>query len=84
MAQTWQLQEAKNKFSQVVNLALSEGPQHITRRGKNVVVVLSAETYDELVHPRPALVDLLLESPLAGSGIEITRDASDTGREIEL
>ncbi|OGO19618.1 MAG: hypothetical protein A2Z14_19590 [Chloroflexi bacterium RBG_16_48_8] len=36
----WQLQEAKNNFSEVVNKALSDGPQIITRRGKKVVVIL--------------------------------------------
>jgi prevent-host-death family protein len=42
---TWQLQEAKNKFSEVVNLAISGKPQLVTRHGKPVAVVISAEDY---------------------------------------
>jgi antitoxin Phd len=41
----WQLQEAKNRFSEVVNLALTEGVQTITRHGKPVVVMLSQEEF---------------------------------------
>lgn len=81
---TWQLQEAKSKFSQVVNLALEEGPQFVTRHGEEVVVVLSASDYRKLKGPKPSLIDLLLNSPLAGSGLEITRDKDDFGREIAL
>ena len=44
---TWNLAEAKNRLSEVVNLALTEGPQTITRR-KDAVVVISAEKYAEL------------------------------------
>ena len=44
---TWNLAEAKNRLSEVVNLALTEGPQTITRR-KDAVVVISAERYEEL------------------------------------
>jgi prevent-host-death family protein len=81
---TWQLQEAKSKFSQVVNLALQEGPQFVTRHGEEVVVVLSAGEYRKLVGPKPTLLDMLLNSPLVGSGLELSRDKEDFGREIAL
>ncbi|MFT6590435.1 MAG: prevent-host-death family protein, partial [Rhodoferax sp.] len=42
---TWQLQEAKSRFSEVVDLSLSEGPQMVTRRGQDAVVILSASDY---------------------------------------
>ena len=42
----WQLQEAKAKFSELVQKAIDEGPQTVTRRGKEAVVVLSAKSYE--------------------------------------
>jgi len=42
---TWQLQDAKNRFSAVVNAALSGQPQTVTRRGAPAVVVLAVEEY---------------------------------------
>jgi antitoxin Phd len=44
----WQLQEAKNSLSEVVNRALTEGVQTITRHGKPVVVVLSQEEFRQM------------------------------------
>jgi antitoxin Phd len=44
----WQVQEAKQKFSTVVQKAIDEGPQVVTRHGKEVVVVLSKAEYDKL------------------------------------
>lgn len=44
----WQLQEAKQKFSEMVRRALAEGPQFVTRHGDEVVVVLSVKAYREL------------------------------------
>ena len=43
----WQLQEAKAKFSELVQKAIEEGPQTVTRHGKEAVVILSAEEYSE-------------------------------------
>lgn len=77
----WQLQEAKNKFSKVVNCALEEGPQYVSRHGEEVVVVLSVVEYRALVKPMPSLFELLLNSPLVDSGLEIQRDKMDFGRE---
>ena len=56
----WQLQDAKNRFSELVQRARSEGPQVVTLRGRRAAVVLSAEDYDELAAERPSLVDHLL------------------------
>jgi prevent-host-death family protein len=80
----WQLQEAKSKFSQLVRQALSEGPQIVTRHGEEVAVVLSIDDYRRLSEPRPSLLELLLDSPLRGSGLEIERDQEDYGREAAL
>jgi prevent-host-death family protein len=59
----WQLQDAKNQFSKVVQKARYEGPQEITLRGERTAVVLSARDYDALLAGRPTLVDDLLNGP---------------------
>lgn len=56
----WQLQDAKNRFSEVVNKAKREGPQTVTLRGDRAAVVVSAEDYDRLTAARPTLADHLL------------------------
>lgn len=60
----WQLQDAKNRLSEVVNRARSEGPQLVTLRGKRAAVILSVESYDALLATRPTIVDRLLAGPL--------------------
>jgi len=59
----WQLQDAKSKFSQVVNRAIKDGPQIVTRHGQEVVVILSVDDYHRMTQPKPSLLALLLESP---------------------
>ncbi|WP_087003999.1 type II toxin-antitoxin system Phd/YefM family antitoxin [Rhizobium sullae] len=59
----WQLQDAKNQFSRVVQKARVEGPQVVTVRGQRTAVVLSARDYDALRAGRPTLVDDLLSGP---------------------
>jgi prevent-host-death family protein len=78
----WQLQEAKQKFSQVVQRALDEGPQAVTRHGQTVVVVLSAREYQRLTGGRQDFVDFLLSGPDL-SELDLPR-AKDRPREIEL
>jgi prevent-host-death family protein len=58
---TWQLQEAKAKFSQLVQKALDEGPQTVTRHGKEVAVLLSADDYKKL--QRPGVLKTLMSGP---------------------
>ncbi|MDP2119576.1 MAG: type II toxin-antitoxin system Phd/YefM family antitoxin [Hoeflea sp.] len=59
----WQLQDAKNQFSKVVQKARHEGPQIVTLRGERTAVILSAHDYDALRAGRPTLVDDLLSGP---------------------
>ncbi|MCY4123196.1 MAG: type II toxin-antitoxin system Phd/YefM family antitoxin [Acidobacteria bacterium] len=63
----WLLQDAKNKFSAVVDAALAGDPQRVTRRGKPAVVVLAVEEYERLRRlekaQAPTLADLLLAIP---------------------
>lgn len=79
----WQLQEAKNKLSKVVQLAKSEGPQIITVRGVDEVVVISKEDYQRLTERKTDLVSFLEESPWSEVELEIER-SRDRGREIIL
>lgn len=60
---TWQLQEAKSRFSEVVDLTLKEGPQLITRRGEEAVVILAVDDYRRLNGQTPRLIDCLLNAP---------------------
>ncbi len=59
----WQLQDAKNHFSKVVQNARTQGPQIVTLRGERAAVVLSARDYDALTAGRPNIVDALLSGP---------------------
>jgi prevent-host-death family protein len=79
----WQLQEAKNKLSQLVQEAQRSGPQVITVRGEEAVVVLSAEEYRRLTYRQGSLIEFLQSSPWADMELDLRR-ARDTGRDIEL
>ena len=78
---TWQLAEAKSKFSEVVRMALNEGPQRITRRG-DAVVLISEEEYELLTGQRTSFVDHLMSMPSL-EGVKLTRDPSPM-REVDL
>ncbi len=78
----WQLQTAKNQLSEVVDTAIRAGPQMITRRGVEAVVVLSVEEYRKLKKRKTNLVDFFRSSPLVGVELDLERDR-DTGRELD-
>ncbi|MBS1828326.1 MAG: type II toxin-antitoxin system Phd/YefM family antitoxin [Acidobacteria bacterium] len=59
----WPLADAKNKLSELIDLALSSGPQFISRRGHDVVVVLSISHYEQLSAQRKPFTDFLLHPP---------------------
>ncbi len=84
MARVWQLQEAKNKLSEVVDEALSEGPQVITRRGVETAIVLSYDDYRRLLLHQQKLSDFFRESPLADVELDLARDVSPNRETIEL
>ena len=83
MEHTWQLQEAKNKFSKLVEKAQYEGPQIVTKHEKNLFVVLSVEEYKKIVKPKSNLFQFIQASPLSKTLINIERDKS-VARDIEL
>ena len=78
----WQLQNAKQKFSEVVERALAEGPQVVTRHGRAVVVVLAIDSYRRLSEGEHDFKRFLRETP-DFSRLEIERSA-ETGRSVEL
>jgi len=84
MSGTWQLQEAKNKLSQVVDQALNKGPQVITRHGVEVVIVIAYEQYRQTMASQQKLSEFFSNSPLADVELDLTRDKSDSRDEIEL
>ena len=79
----WQLQEAKNKFSEVVRKANEEGPQTVTKHGKDSVVVLSVEDYKKIEQPQTSLLEFFQHSPLASVELDLDRDKSPA-RDISL
>lgn len=68
----WQLQEAKSRFSELVELTLKEGPQLVTRRGEEAVVIMAAKDYRRLSGQTPNLMDCLLSAP-RGEALEVDR-----------
>lgn len=79
----WQLQKAKNRLSEVVRRAQSEGPQIITLHGTDAAVVVSARDFGKLARRKGRLVDFFRSSPLVGVELELTR-SRDTGRKVKL
>ena len=79
----WQLQEAKQRFSELVRRALDEGPQTVTRHGEDVVVVLSVAKYRELSDAQPDLKEFLLSSPDLRP-LELDQFGRDLPRDVDL
>jgi prevent-host-death family protein len=73
MARVWQLQEARNKLSQVVEEAISHGPQVITKRGIEAVVVISYAEYRKMLSHQKPLSVFFQESPLAQETLDLSR-----------
>ncbi len=73
MDDIWTVAEAKAKFSEVLDRALSDGPQTITRNGKTTAVIVSAEEWTRRAKREGTLADFFANSPLRDSGLEIER-----------
>ena len=84
--ESWQIQSAKARFSEVFRRARTEGPWRITRQGKEGVVMMAEEQYERLVgksHQPKNLVEFFRQSPLVGVELDLERDR-DPGRDLEL
>ncbi len=73
--------DAKNRFSTVVTLALTKGPQRVSRRGETVVILADAE-YRRLTGSRPSFKEHLLSGP-SFEGLDLERDQSPA-RDVDL
>lgn len=79
---SWQLQEAKQKFSELVRRTLEEGPQVVTKHGEEVAVVVSIEEYRRLTDKLPSFKQFLLAAPDLDA-LEIDR-SRERARVVEL
>ncbi len=79
----WTVTEAKAKFSEVIEMARLSGPQTVTKHGRTVVIVVAAEEWERKTRRRGNLATFFAESPLRGSGLEITR-MKDEPRGMDL
>ncbi len=80
-SQSWQLQDAKARFSELVQKTIDEGPQVITRRGKPSVVMVSDDEYARLTRKSTDFISFLRSAPRAELKIERSKEG---GRTIEL
>jgi len=79
----WQLQEAKQRLSELVRRAETDGPQFVTRHGQEVAVVMSAEEFRRLrPDGRPNFREFLMQAPDLDA-LDIRRDG-ESAREIHL
>jgi prevent-host-death family protein len=82
-AQTWTVAEAKAKFSEVIDRALAEGPQTITRKGRAAAVLVGAVEWQRKTQRVGNLAEFFAASPLRGSGLKIRR-SKERPRKIKL
>jgi antitoxin Phd len=83
IATAWKLQDAKNRFSEVVEHALHDGPQTITRRGKETAVLVSVDSFRALSAGSGDLVRFFQGSPLHDTELDLDRPR-DYGREVSI
>jgi len=72
-AQVWTVAEAKAKFSEIIQRAMSEGPQTITRKGRTAAVVVGADEWQRKTKRVGNLAEFFAASPLRGSGLKVRR-----------
>ena len=82
-AAVWSVAQAKARFSEVVDRALKQGPQAISRNGRPAVVVVSVEEWTRKTGCKGTLAEFFASSPLRASHLEIER-AQGGAREVEL
>jgi prevent-host-death family protein len=84
----WQVQQAKNKFSQLVDDAMQDGPQIITRHGVEVAVIISYSEYRKIAalqkNMGKSLTQFFRESPLVGEDLDFSRVQGGARVDLEL
>jgi antitoxin Phd len=79
----WKLEDAKARFSEVVRRAREDGPQRVTVRGHDAVVVMSVEQFDRLAPEKPKAGFLEFMESLHLGGLDLEREP-DRGRDVEV
>ncbi|AOO84995.1 type II toxin-antitoxin system Phd/YefM family antitoxin [Bosea vaviloviae] len=79
----WKLEDAKARFSEVVRHAREDGPQRVTVRGHDAVVVMSVEEFERLVPEKPRAPFVEFMESLHLGGLNLEREL-DRGRDVEL
>ena len=75
-SRSWTVAQAKAKFSEVIDRALTDGPQTITRNGRTAVVLVGAEEWRKKTERVGSLAEFFAASPLRGSGLKFRRSKS--------
>lgn len=83
MADTWTVAEAKARFSEVIDRAVTKGPQTVTRHGRTAAVVVAAEEWERKARRTGNLAEFLASSPLGRSRLRVER-RKDRPRKVEL
>lgn len=83
MADTWTVAEAKAKFSEVIERAVTKGPQTVTRHGRTAAVVVAAEEWERKAKRTGNLAEFLASSPLRHSRLRLER-RKDRPRKVDL
>ena len=78
---TWLLQDAKARFNELVNICLKDGPQLVTRHGREAVIILPVDEYKRVIAHQNSLKEFFLEAPRVD--VDIQRSEVG-GREIDL
>ena len=79
----WKLEDAKARFSELVRLAQSEGPQRVTVRGKDAIVIISAKELERLLPQRKPVPFVEFMESLYVEGLDLSHEP-DYGRDVEL
>jgi prevent-host-death family protein len=81
---TWSVAEAKARLSEVLDHALNDGPQAITRRGREIAIVVSTEEWHRKTSRSGSLAEFLAASPLRGSDLDVEDECSHRPRRLAL
>ena len=80
---SWQIQEAKAKFSHLIKETVSSGYQTITKNGETVAYIVSKEEFEQYLKPHKSLIEIFEQSPYPEIDLEIER-SKESMREIDL
>jgi prevent-host-death family protein len=80
----WQLQDAKNKFSELVDTAIHKGPQTVTKHGEETVVFMSVRDYRKLAGSRRSISQVFAKASVYSDDLDLDRDKSEKLRDLTL